>query len=187
MGRRLRKVSFRMDETLFVEIAWIARRYNLRIIGAAGCAGFVGNNESSRATERSVSALGAFSLVKLFGRTKDSMEVERERRSYLNRVGRIVDGQVLEIVEEAVESARGPQAGIFGKRRAEQTRAANHKMLLYTYSISGVSYEAAQDITGLEEQACLERVVAGQPVGVKYDPANPSNSILIADDWSGLR
>ncbi|HVA16316.1 MAG TPA: hypothetical protein VMV59_01245, partial [Candidatus Dormibacteraeota bacterium] len=65
-------------------------------------------------------------------------------------------------------------------------KSANHRMLLYSYSISGVTYEAAQDITGLEEQACLERVVAGQPVGVKYDPANPSNSILIADDWSGL-
>lgn len=143
--------------------------------------------ESNGVVELRVSVFGAFALTKLFGRTKDSMEMERERRSFLNRVGRIVDGQVLEIVEEAVESARGSQAGIFGKRRAEKTGAANHKMLLYTYSISGVSYEAAQDISGLEEQACLERVVAGQPVGVKYDPANPSNSILIADDWSGLR
>lgn len=113
--------------------------------------------------------------------------MERERRSFLNRVGRIVDGQVLEIVEERPEPARGSQSGIFGKRRTEKAGEPNHKMLLYTYMISGVSYEAAQDITGLEEQACLERVVAGQPVGVKYDPANPSNSILIADDWSGLR
>lgn len=128
----------------------------------------------------------AFSLVRLFGRAKGYPEVERERRSYLNRVGRIVDGQVLEIVEGAAEYSRPSQAGIFGKRRAEKARPT-HKMLLYTYSISGVTYEAAQDISGLEEQACLERVVAGQPVGVKYDPANPSNSILIADDWSGLR
>lgn len=131
---------------------------------------------------------GDFALAKLFGRTKDSSETERERRSYLNRVGRIVDGQVLEIVEERPEAARGSHtAGIFSKRRAEKAGGTNHKMLLYTYAISGVTYEAAQDISGLEEQACLERVVAGQPVGVKYDPANPSNSILIADDWSGLR
>lgn len=132
-------------------------------------------------------ALGAFSLVRLFGRAKDSMEAERERRSYLNRVGRIVDGQVLEMVEGSAEPAGSSAGGLFGKRRAEKTRNLRHKMLLYTYSISGVTYEAAQDISGLEEQACLERVVAGQPVGVKYDPANPSNSILIADDWSGLR
>ncbi|HEV2298009.1 MAG TPA: DUF3592 domain-containing protein [Candidatus Acidoferrales bacterium] len=108
-----------------------------------------------------------------FGRAKDSAEIERERRAYLNRIGRIVDGQVLEIVERPAEDP--------GK-----SRAAVHKLLLYTYSISGVSYEAAQDITGLEERACLDRVVAGQPAGVKYDPSNPSNSILIADDWSGL-
>lgn len=114
------------------------------------------------------------------------MEAERERRSFLNRVGRIVDGQVLEIVEGSSEPL-GSHAGLFGKRNTDKPKALSHKMLLYTYSISGVTYEAAQDITGLEEQACLERVVAGQPVGVKYDPANPSNSILIADDWSGLR
>jgi hypothetical protein len=108
-----------------------------------------------------------------FARTKDPIEAERERRAYLNRIGRIVDGQVLEIVEKPAEDV--------GKRKA-----ASQKLLLYTYSISGVCYEAAQDITGLEERACLDRVVAGQPAGVKYDPSNPSNSILIADDWSGL-
>lgn len=134
-----------------------------------------------------MSMFGAFSLVKLFGRAKDSVEAERERRSYINRVGRIVDGQVLEIVEESGDSIAAAPAGLFGKKRAERAKMSHHKMLLYTYSISGVTYEAAQDISGLEEQACLDRVVAGQPVGVKYDPANPSNSILIADDWSGLR
>ena len=50
----------------------------------------------------------------------------------------------------------------------------------------GVSYETAQDVTGLEGQRALNRLVAGQPASVKYDPANPSNSILVADDWSGL-
>jgi hypothetical protein len=134
-----------------------------------------------------VIVLGAFSFVRLFGRAKDSAEAERERRSYLNRVGRIVEGQVLEIVEGPAGQPGSSTASRFGKRSAEKTRIMSHKMLLYTYSISGVTYEAAQDISGLEEQACLERVVAGQPVGVKYDPANPSNSILIADDWSGLR
>lgn len=132
-------------------------------------------------------AFYALSLVKLFGRSKDSMEAERERRSFLNRVGRIVDGQVLEIVEASAEQSGATHTGLFGKRNVERPKALSHKMLLYTYSISGVTYEAAQDISGLEAQACLERVVAGQPVGVKYDPANPSNSILLADDWSGLR
>jgi hypothetical protein len=29
--------------------------------------------------------------------------------------------------------------------------------------------------------------VAGQPASVKYDTSNPSDSIIVADDWSGLR
>ena len=134
-----------------------------------------------------VVVIAAIAVAWRFGHARDSSAVERERRSYLNRVGRIVDGQVLEIVERAAEQESAAGAKIFRQRApGGKIKAASHRMLLYTYSISGVTYEAAQDITGLEEQACLERVVAGQPVGVKYDPANPSNSILIADDWSGL-
>ncbi|MGH9709456.1 MAG: DUF3592 domain-containing protein [Candidatus Acidiferrales bacterium] len=128
--------------------------------------------------------IAAVAVAWRFGREKDAKEVERERRSYLNRVGRIVDGQVVEIVERAVEEDTAKRS--HPVKLKAMNKAMTHRMLLYSYSISGVTYEAAQDITGLEEQACLERVVAGQPVGVKYDPANPSNSILIADDWSGL-
>ena len=60
------------------------------------------------------------------------------------------------------------------------------RLVRYSYSIAGVTYETAQDVTGLEERLCLERIASGQPASVKYDPANPSNSILVADDWSGL-
>jgi hypothetical protein len=129
--------------------------------------------------------IAALAYAWLFGRKKDSKEAERERRSYLNRIGRIVDGQVVEIVERPAEQEARPR-GQAAKLKAIN-KAMNHRLLLYSYSISGVTYEAAQDITGLEEQICLDRAVAGQPVGVKYDPSNPSNSILIADDWSGLR
>lgn len=129
--------------------------------------------------------IAALAYAWLFGRKKDSNEFERERRSYLNRIGRIVDGQVVEIVERAAEQDPG-QRGHVAKLKTIN-KAMNRRLLLYSYSISGVTYEAAQDVTGLEEQVCLERAVAGQPVGVKYDPSNPSNSILIADDWSGLR
>jgi hypothetical protein len=50
-----------------------------------------------------------------------------------------------------------------------------------------VTYHTAQDITGLESQVRLECLVAGQPASIKYDASNPSDSILVADDWSGLR
>ena len=118
----------------------------------------------------------------------DDAEIERERRAYLNRVGRIVEGQVLEVVEHP----HAPAPAAIGAKRpsalAKSSRAsyAPQRLLCYTYAISGVTYETAQDITGLEERLHLTRVAAGQTASVKYDPSNPSNSILLADDWSGL-
>ncbi len=116
----------------------------------------------------------------------DPDEAERKRRSFLNRVGRIVEGQVLEIADRPREPEK--PGGLFHRRKTSLAENENgtRKLLYYTYSISGVTYETAQDITGLEERACLERIVAGQSTSVKYDPSNPSNSILVADDWSGL-
>jgi Protein of unknown function (DUF3592) len=115
----------------------------------------------------------------------DAAEIERQRRAYLNRVGRIVEGQVLEVVDHprALEDSKQKPASLDKLRPASN---GSQKLLYYTYSISGVTYETAQDITGLEEQAHLSRVAAGQHASVKYDPSNPSNSILLADDWSGL-
>jgi len=123
----------------------------------------------------------------------DASEIERQRRAYLNRIGRVVEGQVLEIVDhnQSAPSANsrngknGRSGGIFGSRSPESADGTR-KLLYYTYAISGVTYETAQDITGLEERLHLTRVAAGQIASVKYDPSNPSNSILLADDWSGL-
>jgi hypothetical protein len=118
----------------------------------------------------------------------DPYEIERERRLYLNRIGRIVEGQVLEIEDKKFEPKPEPPRGIFGKKKAVTNgNGGNATMLLhYTYSISGVTYETAQDITGMEQRAALNRAVVGKAASVKYDPSNPSNSILVADDWSGL-
>ncbi len=125
---------------------------------------------------------------------EEESELERQRRSYLNRVGRIVEGQVLEIVDH--KNAPAPSSnghakgsGLFNKAHASATHVFSNgtqRLLYYTYSISGVTYETAQDITGLEERLHLTRVATGQIASVKYDPSNPSNSILLADDWSGL-
>ena len=117
----------------------------------------------------------------------DANDVERARRAYLNRIGRIVEGQVLEIVEhrrgESTANGDAKHSSFF-KRNGHHE--APRKLLYYAYAISGVSYETAQDITGLEERLHLSRVASGQIASVKYDPSNPSNSILLADDWSGL-
>lgn len=145
----------------------------------------------------------------------DPGALERERRSYLNRVGRIVEGQVVDVLDESGFAAhnsddspssssleQAPMASpapgkgkslegstIRGRNDASPKAMASGtipKLLYYSYSISGVTYETAQDITGLEERVHLSRIASGQTASVKYDPSNPSNSILLADDWSGL-
>ena len=121
----------------------------------------------------------------LWRKPDDPSEVERQRRAYLNRIGRIVEGHVLEIQDYPCASQSKKPAG-GGKRRAGGHSNGIQKLLYYTYSISGVTYETAQDITGLEARIHLSRIAAGQVASVKYDPSNPSNSILLADDWSGL-
>lgn len=125
-------------------------------------------------------------------RPEDPSELERQRRVYLNRVGRIVEGQVLEINDpaHAPEAAQTEATARNGNGNGNGTGShhgpASTQLVYYTYSISGVTYETAQDVTGLEQRLVLEGVVAGQSASVKYDPSNPSNSILLADDWSGL-
>jgi hypothetical protein len=117
-----------------------------------------------------------------------SMDRERERCAYLNRVGRIVEGQIIEVADHAPQASEAGGASRIFHKHAEASSNGNgtRKLLHYSYSISGVTYETAQDVTGLEIRAQLNRVAAGQTASVKYDPANPSNSILVADDWSGL-
>ncbi|HKD63448.1 MAG TPA: DUF3592 domain-containing protein [Candidatus Acidoferrales bacterium] len=126
----------------------------------------------------------------------DASEIERQRRAYLNKVGRIVEGQILEISENALPAGDGKHHSPSAKNNSGSssgvkltaTASSNgtQRLIYYTYSISGVTYETAQDVTGLEERLHLKRAAVGQTASVKYDPSNPSNSILLADDWSGL-
>ena len=120
-------------------------------------------------------------------RAPDPIELEKQRRIYLNRVGRIVEGQILDIIDQPHDAKPAAVSG--GKAKQEASHHSNNgggKLLYYTYSISGVTYETAQDISGLAGRAVVDHVIAGQSASVKYDPSNPSNSMLISDDWSGL-
>jgi len=147
-----------------------------------------------------LAALAVVGVVLWFRRKPaDAGEVERQRRAYLNRVGRIVEGQVLEIADQNHAGALSKSDAQNGTKSETKTDSAflagnpandgpndSQKLLYYTYAISGVTYETAQDVTGLEEWLHLTRVAVGQIASVKYDPSNPSNSILLADGWSGL-
>ena len=127
----------------------------------------------------------------------DPETIERERREHLSRVGRIVEGQILEILEAPAPPSPAKSVRTSKRRngtpaaRADRAAAAApgngaRHLVRYMYSISGVTYETAQDVTGFEQRACLHQIIVGQPVSVKYDPQSPGNSMLIAADWSGL-
>ena len=136
-----------------------------------------------------VVAVGAAVLREVFKKPADPEDEERRRRSQLNQVGRIVEGLVVELVESQAGTPAETDRPETASKNAAATEAGRNglrRLVRYSYSIAGVTYETAQDVTGLEERLCLERIASGQPASVKYDPSNPSNSILVADDWSGL-
>jgi hypothetical protein len=127
-----------------------------------------------------------FVLAQRFRHAPDGDEIEHKRRSHLNQVGRIAEGQILEVLDLPEEEVEARGIALF--RRGKQNVPANglRKLVCYSYSISGVSYETAQDITRLQGRADPQRLIPGRPASVKYDPSNPGDSIVVTDDWSGL-
>jgi hypothetical protein len=106
---------------------------------------------------------------------KSPEEVERERREWLDRVGRITDGTVIDVQEMTVN----------GNKKSSVPRSAT--LLIYHYDVAGVSYEASQDVTYLRQWINLHSCRLGLPTSVRYDPHNPGNSIVLSEKWMGLR
>jgi hypothetical protein len=86
--------------------------------------------------------------------------------------GRIIDGTILDISDvDATESGR-PE-GL--------------QLILYKYEIAGVVYECSQDVTNLKGHVNIYECRLSFPCSVRYDPHTPTNSIVVAEEWSGLR
>jgi hypothetical protein len=103
-------------------------------------------------------AAGVYLLVRWRRKPKDK---EKRRRLMVNQLGRIGDATITDIEGDT---------------------------LFYTYSVSGVTYTASQDVAALRGQMPdnVENLVGGV-ASLKYAPQNPANSILICEEWSGLR
>ncbi len=89
-------------------------------------------------------------------------EVEALRREHLVSVGRIVDGTLV----DANPTFNDPA------------------VIIYQYRIAGVTYECSQDVSSLAER--IHDLDLDLPIQVRYDRANPGDSIVIAESWSGL-
>jgi hypothetical protein len=85
---------------------------------------------------------------------------ERRRRLHIHATGRLGDALVTE---------------------------ADENLLYYSYSVRGVQYTASQDVGTLRDRLPfdLNRLIG--PCSLKYASNNPANSILLCEEWSGLR
>jgi hypothetical protein len=91
---------------------------------------------------------------------RNSSDRERRRRLAVNARGRLGDATITDIADNTI---------------------------FYSYTVSGVVYEGSQDISQLRDfiYGDTERVIG--PVTMKYSPRNPANSIILCEEWSGLR
>ena len=87
-------------------------------------------------------------------------EKERRRRMVLLATGKMGDANLLDV---------------------------HDNLLVYSYAVRGVEYTASQDISRLREFLPAGLTSIAGPVVVKYDARNPANSIVVAEEWSGLR
>jgi len=105
-----------------------------------------------------VIAAGIFVVLRLRRKPKDKEQV---RRLEVNLNGRLGDATITDITEDAI---------------------------FYEYFVGGLTYTASQDISQLREMipADPHRLI-GRPASLKYSVQNPANSILLCEEWSGLR
>ena len=106
----------------------------------------------------------------VLSRRKTPDQIEQERRLRISEIGRITDGTVIDVNELTYEPD-----------------SREMQLLVYQYDVAGVSYEASQDVTTLRHRVDLHSCRSGLMTSIKYDPANPGNSIVIAENWNGLR
>jgi len=105
-------------------------------------------------------------------RQKDAGEIERLRRLDVNRRGRIVAAEVVDLLE-----SESPTAAADAHRSL---------MVVYKYEVAGVTYEVSQDLSALPSGLGSGCSPGSQTVSVKYDPKSPTNSIIVCEEWSGI-
>jgi hypothetical protein len=89
-----------------------------------------------------------------------AQELEKRRRLEVCRAGRVADGLVTDI-----------RGGIID----------------YVYTVRGIEYSSMQDLSHIRDLLPEgDQWLLGY-VSVKYMSENPANSIVVGEEWSGLR
>lgn len=86
---------------------------------------------------------------------KQTVDLELQRREYLTKNGRITDGTIIENENEDAVS-----------------------VVSYVYSVHGADYESSE-ILSEEKLVDSLKYAPGAKVGVRYDPKQHGNSILV--------
>ena len=104
---------------------------------------------------------GVYFAMRAMAKKKPTPEqFEAQRRQWLAQYGKLGGGQVLEVQENQIS---------------------------YEYDVRGINYTASQELTALSEYLPEDRWSVIGAVGVRYDPRNPANSIVLSESWTGLR
>lgn len=96
--------------------------------------------------------MGIFGLFK----RKPTIDVHAERRKLLLAYGRITDGKIIDT----------------------ETTPRGEEVVFYVYTLNGVDFESSE-ILDQEQKSDPLRYAPGAKVGVRYDPKNQGNSMLV--------
>ncbi|MBE0657937.1 MAG: hypothetical protein IH602_09620 [Bryobacteraceae bacterium] len=102
----------------------------------------------------------AAALWIIFRRRLSPEEKERRRRLTVNAYRRAIEG--------VVDDADGD-------------------FIHFQYHLRGVTYSASQDVSALAVLLPENRGMLLGTASIRFDPRNPANSIVVCEEWSGLR
>ena len=95
--------------------------------------------------------MGIFNIFK----KKETVDLEAKRREYLNKFGRITDGTIIDTEPNGTG-----------------------EVIYFSYSVHGADYESSEFIENERIQSLI-KYAPGAKIGVRYDPKQHANSILV--------
>lgn len=85
------------------------------------------------------------------------------------------------------ERRRRQRLHLYGRRCDGMLTDASEESVYYIYSVNGVDYNASQDVADLGDRVPADRSRIIGPVTIKYFVRNPADSLVVCEEWSGLR